>query len=151
MLKLKIVLIVLILHIAIRDMGQHYIGFSKAYILTQQSYNPDVRKLIMQPETFKGDTMDVLIYYFKDRTQYYYVNRELGVCQSYSSFFESPTAADSLTRIYDAKYKRVARPSDTTAITWIEYGDGMNYLRIMRDFKPPTCLVILGIIQKVDD
>jgi len=148
--KVKILLIVLILHIAIRDMAQHYIGFSKEFILTQQSHNPEVKKLVMQPETFKGDTADVLIYYFKDRTQYYYINKENGICLSYASFFNSPTAKDSLMCIYDAKYERVASTSDTTSIMWIEYCDGINYLRVLRDFKPPTCVVILGVDKKVD-
>jgi hypothetical protein len=147
----KFALILLFLSlIAICD-AQHYIGEKKAYIITQFAYDVSVRKMSMNRESNYGLDYEVLMYRFGDRSQYYYINPTNDVCESHSALYDSPTAKDSLIRIFDKKYVRVDYPNDTCAMAWIEIEDGINYKRILRDFHPPTCLVVLAIDKKVED
>lgn len=130
---------------------QHYIGYNKAQIVTKFAYNPGVKRMTQAYETFDGNEMLLLTYMFNDRTQYYYVNPKNNVCESYAAMYTSLNAKDSLVKIFDAKYKRIPYFADTVAMAWLEYGDGINYRRILRDFHPPACLVILAVDKKVDD
>lgn len=131
--------------------AQHFIGEPKGTIIGHFAYDQSVCKMAMKPETMYGRTLEVLSYYFGDRTQYYYINPDANVCESYAALFYRPTAKDSLIKVYDARYKRLPYTQDTVAVMWIEYGDGINYKRILRDFSPPACLVILAVDKKVED
>ena len=130
--------------------AQHYIGEKKAYIITQFAYDASVRKMSMQRESSYGTDYEVLMYRFGDRTQYYYLNPNNDVCESHSALYDSPNAKDSLVKIFDKKYHRICYEQDTLAIAWLEYEDGINYKRILRDFHPPACLVVLAIDKKVE-
>lgn len=132
-------------------MTQHYVGQKKSYILTQFVYDTEVTKMNLTRDTLRGVDVEILSYYFKNKTYYYYINPITRICEYYAALFNSATAKDSLIKIFDTKYKRVPHPMDETAIAWLEYDDGINYRYIVRDFNPPACLVVLGIIKNVED
>lgn len=136
--------------IAVCD-AQHYIGENKAYVITQFAYDLDVRRITMNRERSHNVDYEVLTYRFADRSQYYYINPENNICESHAALYDSPTAKDSLITIFDRRYRRIPHSQDTLSIAWIEYGDGVNYKRVLRDFHPPACLVVLAVDKKVED
>jgi hypothetical protein len=148
---IRIFLLALLVLFAFTSKSQHYIGKHKGDIISNYAYDHSVQKMSMKEETVQDVSMEVLSYYFYQHTYYYYLNINSGICETFAALFDSPTAKDSLIRVYDSRYKRMPVQQDTASIAWIEYGDGINYKRILRDFKPPTCLVILAIIKRIED
>lgn len=149
--KIKLICLVALVMLVAVGKAQHFIGEPKPAIITHFAYDHSVKSMKMGREMSFGIDVEVLSYRFVDRTQYYYINPANNYCESFAALYDSPTAKDSLIAIYDKRYKRIEYPYDKEAIAWIEYEDGINYRRVLRDFHPPTCLVILALDKKVED
>ncbi len=149
--SLKVALVLLFITMATTLSAQHYIGYQRGDILCLAGYNPDVKAIEMSVQAYNGITFELLEVDFATKAHYYYLNPINHQCESFAAVYSSVAAKDSLICLFDSLYQRVDYPNDPTAIAWIEYEDGINYERIVREFAPPTCLVILAITQKVEN
>jgi hypothetical protein len=131
--------------------AQHYIGYYRGDIMCLTGYDPAITAMELNVQTYKGTTFEILQVNYPTQAKYYYLNPINHQCEAFAAIYDSPAAKDSLISLFDSLYQRVEYPNDPNAIAWIEYEDGINYERVLREFAPPACLVVLAVTQKVEN